>query len=142
MTILYAARVARFDLFKPINFLAKRITKWDAKCDARLHQLMSYINATVDEVMFGYICADDPPSLLTLHLYVDADFAGCPYTLKSTSGIHLDIEGPNSRFPWAAATVGQTSRAQSTPEAELASMNTGMKTKGEPAFSIWTKLLA
>ena len=31
MTVLYAARVARYDLFKPINFLAKRITKWDMR---------------------------------------------------------------------------------------------------------------
>ena len=105
MTLLYAARVARFDLFKAINFLAKRITKWDAKCDSRLHQLMSYIKSTVDEVMLGYICADDNPKDLSLHLYVDADFAGCPYTLKSTSGIHLDLEGGNSRFPWAVLIV-------------------------------------
>ena len=79
--------------------------------------------------------------MLTLHLYVDADFAGDPYTLKSTSGVHFDIEGPNSRFPWAAATQGQTSRAHSTPEAELAAMNEGMRKKGENAFSIWSLLL-
>ena len=53
MSVLYAARVARFDLFKPIQFLAKRITKWDQKCDARLHQLMCYISQTVDYLGYG-----------------------------------------------------------------------------------------
>ena len=55
MTVLYAARVARYDLFKPINFLAKRITKCDTKCDKRLHHLMSYINESADQIMLGFV---------------------------------------------------------------------------------------
>ena len=47
MSVLYAARIARYDLFKPIQFLAKRITKWDKRCDLRLHQVMSYIHETL-----------------------------------------------------------------------------------------------
>ena len=100
MSVLYAARIARYDLFKPIQFLAKRITKWDERCDLRLHQLMSYINDTLDIHAFGFI--GDQPKDLTLHLYVDADFAGCPYTLRSTSGAHTCVQGPNSRFSWGA----------------------------------------
>ena len=30
MTIMYSARVARYDLLKPVACLAKRITRWDA----------------------------------------------------------------------------------------------------------------
>ena len=115
MSVLYAARIARYDLFKPIQFLAKRITKWDDKCDLRLHQLMSYINETLDYRAYGFI-GDDPKDL-TIHLYVDADFAGCPYSLRSTSGAHTCIQGPNSRFAWGAGSNQQTSRAQFTPEA-------------------------
>ena len=48
MTILYSARVARYDLLKAVSFLAKRITRWDAKCDRRLHRLMCYIYTTWD----------------------------------------------------------------------------------------------
>ena len=128
MSVLYAARIARYDLFKPIQFLAKRITKWDKRCDHRLHQVMSYINETLDWWAFGFI--GDHPKDLTLHLYVDADFAGCPYSLRSTSSAHTCIQGPNSRFAWGAGSNQQTSRAQSTPEAELASMNEGMKRRG------------
>ena len=140
MTLLYSARVARFDLFKPINFLAKRITRWDSKCDRRLHRLMCYVYATQDYQMVGWL--GDHPSVITAHLFCDADFAGCPYTLKSTNGCHADIQGPNTRFPWAAGSNQQTSRAQSTPEAELNSLNSGMKNRGEPAIDIWSLLLA
>ena len=139
MSVLYAARIARFDLFKPIQFLAKRITKWDKRCDLRLHQVMSYINSTMDFDAYGVI--GDHPRDLTLHLYVDADFAGCPYSLRSTSGAHTCIQGPNSRYSWGAGSNQQTSRAQSTPEAELASMNEGMKRRGEQALIIWQWLL-
>ena len=139
MSVLYAARIARYDLFKPIQFLAKRITKWDRRCDLRLHQVMSYINDTLQLNAFGFI--GDHPRDLTLHLYVDADFAGCPYSLRSTSGAHTCVQGPNSRFAWGAGSNQQTSRAQSTPEAELASMNEGMKKRGEQALTIWQTLL-
>ena len=33
MTLMYSARIARYDLQKPIAFLAKRITCWDPLCD-------------------------------------------------------------------------------------------------------------
>ena len=54
-----------------------------------------------------------------------------PCTLRSTSGEHHTIQGPNSRFPWAAASSGQTATAQSTPEAELVSLNAAIKSRGE-----------
>eukprot|EP00972_Heterocapsa_arctica_P092703 13670892-Heterocapsa_arctica.AAC.1 len=33
MKVLYAARLARFDLLKPVASLAKKVTKWDKGCD-------------------------------------------------------------------------------------------------------------
>ena len=137
MTVLYAARVARYDLFKPINFLAKRMTKWDSKCDRRLHQLMSYINETSEQVMLGYVGENDDMAQLGLHLYCDADFAGDPYTLKSTSGAHMSVEGPNTRFPFSAGVEGQTSRAHSSTEAEINSLDRGMRDRGDPSFCVW-----
>ena len=139
MTLLYTARTARFDLFQAINYLTKRITRWDDNCDRRLHHLMCWIFSSSDFKMMGWI--GDDPSTLTCHLYADSNFAGCPYTLKSTSGEHHNIQGPNSRFPWAAAAHGQTAVAQSTPEAEIASLNTAMRSKGDASMDIWQTLL-
>ena len=76
MTFLYSVRVARYDIWKGVEALAKRITRWDARCDMRMHRLMCYVWRTADHIQVGYI-GDDPKDL-TGHLYCDADFAGCP----------------------------------------------------------------
>ena len=51
MKVLYAARIARFDLLWLVGFLARRVTKWDTYCDRALHKLMFYINSTLDVCM-------------------------------------------------------------------------------------------
>ena len=48
MKILYGARVARYDLLRPVRALASRITRWTKLCDKKLHRLVSYINETVN----------------------------------------------------------------------------------------------
>ena len=132
MTLLYAARAARFDLLRPCNFLAKRITRWDAKCDSRLHALMCYVNTTSEDKMVGFV--GDKLEDVSFHLACDSDFAGCPYTLRSTSGHHCDIQGPFTRFPWSAGSNQQTATATSSTEAELVSMGKGIKDRGSPAL--------
>ena len=76
-----------------------------------------------------------------VNLFCDADFAGDPESLKSTNGHHGDVQGPNSRFPWAAASKGQTPRSESTPEAEINSAGMGIKTIAIPAVEIFEVLL-
>jgi hypothetical protein len=73
MKILYAARMARFDLLRAVNHLACFITKWTPECDKRLHRLVSYIHSTKHYRMVGWV--GDPISAVKLHLFADADFA-------------------------------------------------------------------
>ena len=47
MKILYAARMGRFDLLRPVTALGSRITTWTKLRDARLHRLVCYIKSTV-----------------------------------------------------------------------------------------------
>ena len=42
-----------------------------------------------------------------LALCADADFAGCVDLLRSTSGGHLNIQGPNTRFPLSGSSNRQ-----------------------------------
>ena len=49
MKLLYAARIARFDLLRSINTLARNVTKWTIKDDVRLHHLMCYVNGSKTE---------------------------------------------------------------------------------------------
>ena len=140
MTVMYPARVARFDLLKCVCFLAKRITRWDLECDRRLHRLIGYVAKTADDLSYGWI--GDLPEFLTAHLSVDASLADCPYTLKSEMGTHFDIQGPNSRFPIAGGANTQTSTANSSTCAEIGACNSGMKNRSEPAFRMLSVFLS
>ncbi|CAE8719856.1 unnamed protein product [Polarella glacialis] len=62
MKNLYAARLSRPDLLKPINDLAKNVTKWTKNCDKQLCRLMSYMSCTRGHTLRGYV-ADKPEDL-------------------------------------------------------------------------------
>ena len=57
-----------------------------------------------------------------LRVYTDADFAACPYTSRSASGIVVHIGTGQFAFPVMWQSRKQTSVARSTPEAEMISM--------------------
>ena len=61
MKVLFAARMARFDLLRATQGLASRVTKWSKDCDLALHRLMCYIYSTIDHVQTGFI-GDAPES--------------------------------------------------------------------------------
>lgn len=75
-------------------------------------------------------------------MYADADFAGCPRTLRSTSGVQIQVEGPNTRFPLLARSIRQQAFAYSTPDAELAAINIDFRAMLAPALDMWETLLA
>ena len=55
MKVLFAARMARFDLLRATQGLASRVTKWSPDCDKSLHRLMCYIHSTLDRTMVGFV---------------------------------------------------------------------------------------
>ena len=57
MKVLFAARMARFDLLCSTQGLASRVTKWSPDCDKSLHRLMCYIHSTLDHTMVGFVGA-------------------------------------------------------------------------------------
>ena len=65
MSVLYAARMARYDLLRGVGGLASMITKWTVECDKKLHHLMCYIDSTLSFRQFGWI--GDPSSVLQPH---------------------------------------------------------------------------
>ena len=138
MKVLYAARMARFDLLKAVSNLASRVTKWDKVCDAELHRLMCYINSSIDVRMVSYV--GDRAEDLEVRLFCDADFAGDSGSSKSTSGMFLCISGPNSLAPLTAQSKRQSAVSHSTPEAEIVSADAGVRTAGLPALDLWKVL--
>ena len=54
MKILYAARMARFDLLRATCKLACFTTRWDADCDKRIYRLVCYINSSLSKRPVSY----------------------------------------------------------------------------------------
>ncbi|MCP4377402.1 MAG: Ty1/Copia family ribonuclease HI [bacterium] len=140
MKILYAARLARFDILRAVASLACYLTKWTVDCDKRLFRLVCYINTTKHLRMIGWV--GDPAANTRLHLFADADFAGCLETQRSTSGVHLALRGPRTCFPLAGQSKRQTCVSHSTPEAELVAMDFALRGTGIPALILWNRLLS
>ena len=134
--LLYAARIARFDLLRSINTLARNVTKWTVKDDVRLHHFMCYVNGSKMRKMIGWV--GDDLSQLTVDIYADADFAGCEDPLRSTSGAHMGLQGKHTRFPVAGASKRQGCVSHSTPEAEIIAADFALRTMGIPVVDLWT----
>ena len=115
MKILYAARLARFDLLCTVNRLAGRITKWTVEDDAALFRLKALIQHSKEDKMIGWV--GDEMSALQMALYADADFAGCVESLRSTSGARLNLQGSHTGFPLAGLSKRQGCVSHGTPEA-------------------------
>ena len=139
MKILYAARMGRYDLLRPVGALASRVTKWIQLCDRRLHRLVAYIKSSRNVCMYSWV--GDSADKLELVMYCDADLAGDRNDSKSTSGVFLCIVGPCSFFPLAGISKKQTSVSKSTPEAEIVALDHGVCKEGIPALALWTKIL-
>ena len=132
MKLLYAARICRFDLLRSINNLARKITKWTKKEDALLHHLIAYVRQSKHHMMIGWVGNSLETS--SIGLFADANYAGCGESLKSTSGAHMHIQGPHTRFPLAGLSKRQGCLSHSTPEAEIVAADFAMSRLGRPLF--------
>ena len=139
MKLLYGARIACFDLLRQVNRLARNVHKWTDSDDRGLHHLMCYVHHTKHWRMVGWV--GDPMDDVHLALYADADFAGCVESLRSTSGGHLNIQGPNTRFPLSGSSKRQGCVSHSTPEAEIVAADVAMRAMGTRALKLLQRIL-
>ena len=72
MKVLYAGRMARYDLLFPCQKLATKITKWTRRCDKQLHRMMAYIWQSRSWQLRGWV--GDTHAEWKLWLYTDSDF--------------------------------------------------------------------
>ena len=139
MNILYGARLARFDLLRPIAALASKITNWGTVCDRMLHRLACYVNSPLDYKLKGHI--GDSSEHFNFTLFSDAGFAGCLDAAKSTSGVFSAIAGSYSFFPLSAICRKQSCVSHSRPEAEILEADLAIRTEGLPALQLWDMFL-
>ena len=93
------------------------------------------INSTLDLNLYGWV--GDPPHMLDIVLYCDADLAGDRTDSKSTSGMFMCLLGPRTFMPLNAMSKKQTSVSKSTPEAEIVSLDHAIYKHGLPALDLW-----
>jgi hypothetical protein len=97
------------------------------------------VNGTYHHRLIGYIGQNDVDKL-TLNTYSDADFAGCRFTKRSTSGGYLCIEGPNTLFALSFCSKRQGAVSHSTPEAEIVAADHVLRVIGIPSLNMWQVL--
>ena len=139
MKLLYAARLARYDLQRAINTLGSYVHKWNQECEEDLYRLMCYVNSSLKVRQYAWV--GDHPENIDPHLYADADFAGCTATSRSTNGAHLCLRGNNTYFSLSGTCKKQDCVSHSTPEAELVAAAFAIRKEGLPATYVWDTLL-
>ena len=95
MRILWLSRLTRPDLSFIVTRLASRVSCWSRFEDRQLHRCVSYLNCSQELILKGSVSHDEN---FRLDVYTDADFAGCMHTVKSTSGLWIEISGPVRLF--------------------------------------------
>ena len=129
----YGARMARFDFLRQVNRLARNIARWTTDDDKKLHHLMCHIHHTKHWRM----TVED----MYLAVFADADFSGCADSFRSTSGGHMNLQGPNTRFPLSGSSKRQGCVSHSTPEAEIVAADVAKRAMGTPALRLMERIL-
>jgi hypothetical protein len=138
MKVMYGARMARPDLLRPVQALARFMTKWTRQQDLELHKLMCYIHTTKSWKTVGWV-GDDIKDISTV-IYSDADWAGSSDKF-STSGSFCCLKGQHTFFPLAARSKRQSTISSSTTEAELGAAQVSLQKQGVPIQVLWNTVV-
>ena len=133
---LYSARIGRPDIFLwSVNKLARAVTKWTRACDKRSARLISYFHHTSEFEQYCHV--GNTTQQCRTGLFQDSDFAGDLEDSKSTSGGLLCIFGSRTIVPISWMCKKQTSVSHSSTEAELISLDAGLRMDGILALDLW-----
>ena len=123
-----------------MNKLARSITKLTKACDKRLCRLISYIHHTCDYKQYCHV--GNTAKQCRLGLFQDSDFAGDLEDSKSTSGGTLCVFGSHTFAPISWMCKKQTSVSHSSTEAEIISLDAGLRLDGLSALDLWDLIVA
>ena len=118
-----------------MNESARAVTKWTKACDERLARLISYIHHTSEYRQYGYV--GNTAQQYRIGLFQDSDFAGDLEDSNSTSGGTLCIFGSHNFVPISWMCKKQTSVSHSSTEAEIISLDAGLRMDSISALTLW-----
>ena len=109
------------------------------ECDNRLARLISYIPHTSEHKQRCHV--GNTAQQCRLGLFQDSDFAGDLEDSQSTSGGILCIFGSHTFVPISWMCKKQTSVSHSSREAEIISLDAGLRMDGIPALDLWNLVI-
>ena len=135
MKILYAARLARPDLLRPVISMASHLQKWTVEHDKCLLRLLSYIRGSLGLRLWSWhsVVSGAPH----VHVFADAEFAGCPQTQRSTSGVAVQLGSASSLLPVVFYSTRQHCVSHSTAEAEIVALDCALRMHAMPVLTLW-----
>ena len=133
MKIMYAARLARPDFLRPVISLASHLQKWFVEHDKCLIRLLSYVKGSLRLRLWSWNSSE--PSTVQVHVFADADFAGCPQTQRSTSGVAVQLGGPSALLPVVFYSKRQQCVSHSTAEAEIVALDSALRLHALPVLT-------
>ena len=110
------------------------IPKWTKACDKRLNRLISYIHHTSECQQYCYV--GNTAQQCRRGSFQDFDFAGDLEDSKSTSRGILCIFGNHTFVPISWMRKKPTSVSHSCTEAEIISLDAGLRMNGIPALTL------
>ena len=135
----YLARIGRPDILWSVNKLARAVKKWTKSCDNRLARLISYTHHTREFRQYCYV--GNTAQQCRIGLFQDSDFAGDLESSRSTSGGVLCIFGSRTFVPISWMCKKQTSVSHSSTEAEIVSLDAGLRMDGISALDLWDSVI-
>ena len=132
---LYLAQIGRPGILWSVFKLARVVTKWTVARDRRFARLISYIHHTNDCRQCCHV--GNTAQQCRLGLFQNWNFAGDLEDSKSTSCRLLCVFGSHTFVPISWMCKKQTSFSHSSTEAEIISLDAGLRMDGIPALDLW-----
>ena len=132
---LYLAYIGWPDILWSVNKLAPPVKKWTRACDKRLAHLISYMHFTSEFKQYCHM--ENTGEQCRLGLFHDSDFVGDLEDSKSTWGGILCMLGSHTYVPISLMCKKQTCVSHSSTEAEITSLDAGLRMDGIPALDLW-----
>ena len=129
------ARIGRPDILWSVKKVARAITKWTRACDKRSARSISYIHRTNEDKQCCHV--GNTAQQCRLGLFQDSDLAGDLEDSKSTSGGTLCVSGNHTLVLISCMCKKQTCVSHSSTEAEIISLDAGLRMDGIPALDLW-----
>ena len=141
LTCLYLARIRRLDIFWSVNKLARLITEWTKACDTRFSLLIPFIHHTWNYKQYCHV--GNTAKQCRLWLFQNSRICRRSWGFKIYIRWNIvRFFGSHTFVPISWMCKKQTSVSQSSTDAEIISLDAGLRLDGISALDLWDLIVA